>query len=216
LFTPFGYRLGTDVKPTVPAQPLACANFEPTISLGLWRHPQLREIAPGTAHGEHADAKTYLEGRWKNQSDYFEAKASQNQRRYIATRRLTLISSWLTPIAIFGAVLMDKMQPGAHGATPLLSDYYAFVPLILSTVAIGAYQWEELHNYGPQWAKFRLVAERLKNHKQLFTLRSGIYRDLDDMEALRRFVEYCEGLIEGTDVNYFILMVDPRRRENLE
>jgi Protein of unknown function (DUF4231) len=69
-----------------------------------------------------------------------------------------------------------------------------------------------LHNYGAQWAKFRLVAERLKAHRELFFQRSGIYRDLDDEHAARQFVEYCEGLIEGTDVNYFVLMVDPLRR----
>jgi hypothetical protein len=39
------------------------------------------------------------------------------------------------------------------------------------------------------------------------------YRDLDDKSAARRFVEFTEGLIEGTDVNHFVLMVDPRRQD---
>lgn len=117
----------------------------------------------------------------------------------------TLISSWLTPIAIFIVVLYREQ----------LAHFYDLVPLLLSTVAIGSYQWEELHNYGAQWAKFRLVAERLKGHRELYLQRAGVYRDLDDERAQQKFVEFCEGLIEGNDVNYFALMVDPLlRRES--
>ena len=187
-----------------------------------WLSPDLRspKIAPHLERAfsgaglekqfsDKADAASaYLNGRWKDQCDYFELKAKTNQTKYLRTRQLTLFSSWLTPIAIFGSVLIQTIPNGG-----LWGHLYDFIPLLLSTVAIGSYQWEELHNYGPQWAKFRLVAERLKNHKQLFELRAGMYRDMDDQEALKRFVEYCEGLIEGTDVNYFILMVDPRRHE---
>ena len=91
-----------------------------------------------------------------------------------------------------------------------LNDFYTVAPFERRS---GSYQWEELYNYGAKWAKFRLVAERLKGHRELFLQRTGMYRDLDDAAAQKQFVEFCEGLIEGTDVNYFILMVDPRRRD---
>lgn len=147
----------------------------------------------------------YLNGRWRQQCEYFESKALTNQRRFMNTRMTTLISSWLTPIAIFIVVLYREQ----------LAHFYDLVPLLLSTVAIGSYQWEELHNYGAQWAKFRLVAERLKGHRELYLQRAGVYRDLDDERAQQKFVEFCEGLIEGNDVNYFALMVDPLlRRES--
>jgi hypothetical protein len=113
-----------------------------------------------------------------------------------------LVSSWLTPIAIFVLILI----PANH------RDLVSLVPLLLSTIAVGSYQWEELHNYGAQWAKFRLVAERLKGHKELFVQSAGPYAALTPEVAQRRFVEFCEGLIEGTDINYFVLMVDPLRR----
>jgi len=157
-------------------------------------------------HSAHESADSYLSGRWADQCAYFESKASQNQKNYRRTRRLTLFSSLLTPIFIFGSVLITKNN------SPL-QNYYDFLPLILSTVAIGSYQWEEVHNYGPQWAKFRLVAERLKTHRELFLQKAGVYRGMEEAEALARFVENCEGLIEGTDVNYFILMIDPRQRD---
>lgn len=118
-------------------------------------------------------------------------------------RRTMLISSWLTPIAIFVLILIPSDY----------RDLYSVLPLFLSTIAVGSYQWEELHNYGAQWAKFRLVAERLKGHKELYFHRAGPYRNMDDEQATIRIIEFCEGLIEGTDVNYFVLMVDPLRRQ---
>ena len=113
-----------------------------------------------------------------------------------------LISSWLTPVAIFVLIL----TPAKY------RDLLSLIPLLLSTIAVGSYQWEELHNYGAQWAKFRLVAERLKGNKEIFVQAVGAYTNLDPEHARRLFIETCEGLIEGTDVNYFVLMVDPLRR----
>jgi hypothetical protein len=147
--------------------------------------------------------ETYLKERWADQQAYFERKATANQTLYMRTRVVTLVAIWLTPISIAGAILYP----------PLQSALYDFIPLVLSSAGLGSYQWEELYNYGAKWAKFRLVAERLKGHRELFLQRTGMYRDLDDAAAQKQFVEFCEGLIEGTDVNYFILMVDPRRRD---
>lgn len=145
----------------------------------------------------------YLRGRWQEQCDYFERKASANQWWFLFMRRLMLFASALTPIAIFGLLLVRE---GYN------RDLASIVPLLLSSLAVGSYQWEELHNYGAQWAKFRLVAERLKGHKALYLAGAGPYVGLSPEDAATRFIEFCEGLIEGTDVNYFVLMVDPLRR----
>jgi len=151
----------------------------------------------------------YLNGRWTEQSEYFERKARANQKLYLRWPRIMLMASLATPITIFAALLLTTTHPDVpewHWAELLL--------IFVSGLAIFAYQWEELHNYGAQWAKFRIVAERLKGHRQLFELKSGIYKDLAPDAALHQFIEYCEGLIEGTDVNYFVLMVDPLRKES--
>lgn len=155
---------------------------------------------PNSNHSLFLDE--YLNGRWKDQCAYFESKAKFNQTRFMRSRRAMLVSSWLTPIAIFILILIPSRY----------HDLYSIVPLLLSTIAVGSYQWEELHNYGAQWAKFRLVAERLKGHHELFLQHSGVYRGPTEEQARHQFVEFCEGLIEGTDVNYFVLMVDPLRR----
>ena len=144
----------------------------------------------------------YMENRWRDQLHWFESRAALNQRRFMMTRRLMLISSLLTPIAIFITILIP-----AH-----YRDLYSLIPLILSTAAVGSYQWEEQHNYGAQWAKFRLIAERLKHERELFTQRARHYARLDAEAARRLFVDLVEGQIEGTDVSYFTLMVDPEPR----
>ena len=69
---------------------------------------------------ESRAAAEYLNGRWQEESDYFETKSRHNQRLFIRMRDIMLLCSWFTP---------------------------------------GTYQWEEVHNYGAQWAKFRLISK---------------------------------------------------------
>lgn len=78
----------------------------------------------------------YLAGRWKDQCEYFESKARINQKRFMRSRIVALVCGWLTPIAIFILVLIP----------PRWRDLYNLIPLVLSTLAVGSYQWEELHN----------------------------------------------------------------------
>ncbi|HTQ38394.1 MAG TPA: DUF4231 domain-containing protein [Pirellulales bacterium] len=143
----------------------------------------------------------YLDERFDPQLKYFEAKSAFNQRRYLLMRRLMLIASWLTPVAIFVQFLVVKDW----------RDYWAIVPMILSTIAVGSYQWEEVHNYGSQWSKFRLVAENLKHQRAYFEFKTGPYNNLSPEQSQKMFVEIVEKLLEGTDINYFTLMVDPHR-----
>jgi hypothetical protein len=144
----------------------------------------------------------YINTRWKSQVDWFESRAAHNQRLYLRARRIMLICSWFTPIAIFVLLLVPAQY----------RNLLSIVPLLLSTAAIGCYQWEDQHGYGPNWAKFRLIAERLKRHRELAAQGAGPYRGLDVDAVRRQFVELTEGLIEGTDVNYFTLMVEPEPR----
>jgi hypothetical protein len=142
---------------------------------------------------------SYISDRYTKQLEYFERKAAQNQALYLKTRRLMMIASWLTPIAIF----VQFMLPLGW------RDLWSIVSMVLSTVAIGCYQWEEQHNYGAQWSKFRLVAENLKHQLVYFQHKAGPFRNVLEEEARRLFVEVVEKIIEGTDINYFTLMVDP-------
>lgn len=147
------------------------------------------------------DEFTYITERFNDQLAYFESKAAFNQRRYFLMRRLMLIASWLTPIAIF----LQFMIPVSW------RDLWSLVPMVLSTAAIGSYQWEEQHNYGSQWSKFRLVSENLKHQLVYFKNQAGPFRTMNPEDAKRAFVEITEKIIEGTDINYFTLMVEPQK-----
>lgn len=156
---------------------------------------------------DHEDLLTgYLDTRWKAQVTWFETRAAHNQCLYLRMRRIMMICSWLTPISIFLMLLVPAR----------IRDLMSIVPLLLSTAAIGCYQWEDQHGYGPNWAKFRLIAERLKRHRELAIQGAGPYTGLDPDAARRQFVEATEGLIEGTDINYFTMMVDPEPRPHGE
>ena len=50
---------------------------------------------------ESRAAAEYLNGRWQEQSDYFETKSRHNQRLFIRMRDIMLLCSWFTPITIF-------------------------------------------------------------------------------------------------------------------
>jgi Protein of unknown function (DUF4231) len=149
---------------------------------------------------------SYIRERFRPQLDYFEKKAALNQGRFLLMRRMMLIASWLTPIAIF---IQFTVPPRSR-------DLWSIVPMILSTVAVGSYQWEEQHNYGSQWSKFRLVAENLKHQLVYFENHTGPFRELAQVDAERTFVEVIEKIIEGTDINYFTLMIDPHKAPGAE
>ena len=150
------------------------------------------------------DEFKYVTERFKPQLTYFESKASFNQGRYLLMRRMKLIASLLTPIFIFIQSLMPKDW----------REIWSILPMVLSTIAVGTYQWEELNNYGSQWSKFRLVAENLKHQLVYFENNTGPYLALTDDCAKRTFIEVTEKIIEGTDINYFTLMVDPHKSLN--
>jgi hypothetical protein len=149
------------------------------------------------------DEFKYLKERFTPQLAYIEKKSAFNQGRYFLMRQTMLIASWLTPVGIF----IQFMFPQSWN----LREYWGIVPMILATIAVGSYQWEEVHNYGSQWSKFRLVAENLKHQLVYLEYGTGPFRGLSREEAQKAFVEIVEKIIEGTDINYFTLMVDPHR-----
>ena len=84
--------------------------------------------------------------------------------------------------------------------------------MLLSSAVLGVYQWEEVYNYAAKWEKFRIVAEQLKSERHLFEQGAGRYRDSEERERHREFVEHAEAIIKGTDLSYFSLLVEPGKR----
>ena len=140
--------------------------------------------------------ETYLTERVDDQIEYFDSSAVRNQKRYKLFKGAAIVCNVLTTLTI------------ALTFIPYLK-FMSIVALILSTIVLATYQIEEFYNFGAKWEKFRLVAERMKSEKCLFLNDAGTYSSGDEDEKKQAFVEIIEGIIKGTDMSYFSLMIEP-------
>jgi len=144
----------------------------------------------------------YVLERVDGQITYFDSNAIKNQRLYRGLKRTAIICNILTTLTIALAFTV----PDA------LRTWMGIIALILSTVVLATYQWEEFENYGAKWEKFRLVAEQLKSEKEMYLEHAGRYAIEEETARCKAFVECIESIIRGTDMSYFTLMVEPGRR----
>ena len=145
--------------------------------------------------------ETYITERVDDQINYFELNAGKNQRIYKRLKGAAIFSNIATMLTIALAFVITTHF------TALSVAALGFSVLVLAT-----YQIEEFGNYGAKWEKFRLVAERLKSEKHMFLTRAGPYAIDNTDERERLFVETVESMLNGTDLSYFLLMVEPGRR----
>lgn len=145
---------------------------------------------------------SYVKDRVEDQIQYFDRSAMANQRRYRLLKRVSIVCNILTTMTIALAFTVPEQFKVTMG----------IVALILSTLVLATYQWEEFENYGAKWEKFRLVAEQLKAEMLMYQNQAGRYASSDEEARHRDFVETVEAIIRGTDISYFSLMVDPGRR----
>ena len=144
----------------------------------------------------------YVSERVDNQINYFDKSAIRNQKSYRRLKRTGIICNILTTMTIALAFTVPDTW----------KTIMSIAALVLSTIVLATYQWEEFENYGAKWEKFRLVGEQLKSEKQMFLMKAGHFDQQDDHESFKKYVERVEGIIRGTDISYFSLMVDPGRR----
>ena len=145
---------------------------------------------------------SYIKDRIEDQFKYFDQKATENQKWYRFLKKVAIVCNILTTMAIALTFIVPEEYRICMG----------IVALVLSTLVLATYQWEEFANYGAKWEKFRLVAERLKSEKFLYQNQAGHYAISDEESRHHNLVETVEAIIRGTDISYFSLMVDPGRR----
>lgn len=144
----------------------------------------------------------YMKDRFDDQFKYFDSNAMKNQRWYRRLKRTAIVCNILTTMTIALAFTVS-------GEYKL---FMGILALVLSTIVLATYQWEEFENYGAKWEKFRLVAEQLKSERFALLTKAGRYSSENDVQNRKEFVERVEGIIRGTDISYFSLMVEPGRR----
>ena len=142
--------------------------------------------------------ETYLTERVDDQIEYFDSNAIRNQKLYKRLKVTAIVCNVLTTLTIALALTF----------IPYLK-LMGIAALVLSTTVLATYQIEEFYNFGAKWEKFRLVTERIKSEKHLFLNSVGAYSSIDTDEKERVFIETIEGIIQGTDMSYFSLMIEP-------
>jgi hypothetical protein len=150
----------------------------------------------------HKELESYIADRVDDQLDYFDSSAIRNQKAYRRLKSTSIACNVLTTMTIALAFTVPQEYKIAMG----------ILALILSTIVLATYQIEEFQSYGAKWEKFRLVAEQIKSEKHMFLNRVGAYAIEDDKIAKCQFIETIEGIIKGTDISYFSLMVEPGKR----
>ncbi len=144
----------------------------------------------------------YIKTRLDDQLSYFDSSAIRNQKSYKTLKRVQIVCNILTTMTIALAFAVPADYKIAMG----------ILALVLSTVVLATYQWEEFESYGAKWEKFRLVAERLKSEKHMFLNGVGLYSAGDDDRKKSQLIETGERIIQGTDLSYFTLIVEPGKR----
>ncbi len=153
------------------------------------------------------DIETYLTERVDDQIKYFDSSAIRNQKMYRWLKGAAIFCNIFTTLTIALTLIPDIKVPLT--LIPDIKVPMNIVALILSMIVLATYQIEEFYNFGAKWEKFRLVAERIKSEKCLFLNSVGTYLSDDTDEKKRVFVEKIEGIIQGTDMSYFSLMIEP-------
>lgn len=120
--------------------------------------------------------KKYLEERYKDQTDWYDKKATFNQKVFKWLQWLIIISSALTPILILADIELLK--------------WFAVVAAMLIAISASA---QKAFKYQENWINYRATCETLK--KELYYYNCGLqeYKNTNDKEAL--FVERVESLI---------------------
>ena len=123
---------------------------------------------------QQPDISEYIAKRVDDQLAYFDSSALKNQRAYKRLKSTSIACNVLTTMTIALAFTVSEQY----------KVYMGILALVLSTIVLATYQWEEFQNYGAKWEKFRLVAEQLKSEKFLFLNRAGHYSDQDEHSSL--------------------------------
>lgn len=119
----------------------------------------------------------YLNGRFKEQFDYYNKRSRDCQLRYKFFSFSNLILTTSIPVLSI-----------ASDSNPIIKYTIAIVGA-LATICSGIPLISKYHN---SWAKFRETAENLNSEKAMFTTRSGEYFEKSDEYCNQLFVTRCE------------------------
>jgi len=120
----------------------------------------------------------YLKERYRDQIDYYGAKAGWNKRMYNSFQWSVIIVSAVMPVLVVSTFETGYIKWATAGLSLLLA---------IGTSGLKAFKFQE------NWLNYRQLAETLKQEKYFFEADVGSYANAADKRAI--FVEHVELLI---------------------
>jgi Protein of unknown function (DUF4231) len=147
--------------------------------------------------------REFVTGRWLEQLQYMEGKATQARDRYHRMRVVTIVSGVLVP-----ALVSLYHAPGVY------NQVLKFAALALGLVVAGLSGLEELFHYGERWRHFRETAESLKSEGWQFLCLVGPYRRYrSPSNAYPLFAERVEEIMQRESGQYFAKILTEQERD---
>lgn len=128
-------------------------------------------------------AEQYLNGRWKQQRDYYSRQSARNKRWH----------QYLLVFSTIGALIVPVLLN--------LAEVSKLVPTILSVLVSVALALDNVFHFGENWRIFRQTLEALKQERVYFE--AGVEPYTDAQTAFPLFVQTCEEIMQAEGKSYF-------------
>ncbi len=136
----------------------------------------------------------FIDGRYKEQVDWYSQRASRNKKFYVVFQWITVGFSAAVPALVIG------MPSDLKWITASLS-----VVVAIGTSAIKTFKYQEL------WLNYRTISETLKKEHVFFSHGLGDYAKAEDKGRI--FIERVETLISRENSLWVISMTDEEKAE---
>lgn len=126
--------------------------------------------------------------RLDEQVDWYDRKATFNQRAYKRLQAIAVVLGAMTPLLL--ALNLTLMPVAPRWDQWLLT----LLPIVVSVAATVASSFLTTYKYRDNWLQFRDTCERLRRERALYEAGVAVYGGPD---AFIAFVERCEGIMAG-------------------
>ena len=127
--------------------------------------------------------KSYIDGRYQDQVDWYGVKAGVNQRIYHQMQWTIIILAAVTPVLV--VFVLDKDLPTGLSHLPAVTS--AVVAIL--TAAMKTFKYQE------NWISYRTTCESLRKEKHFYDADLGDYQGGADANKRAAFVNRVESLI---------------------
>jgi hypothetical protein len=142
----------------------------------------------------NSDIKDFIDGRYKEQVDWYSDRAGRNKKFYFVFQWITVGFSSAVPALVIG------MPNDLKWVTASIS-----VVVAIGTSAIKTFKYQEI------WLNYRTISETLKKEYVFYTHGLGDYAKAEDKG--RMFIERVETLISRENSLWVISMTDEEKAE---